>query len=250
MKFACLIMMTLAVIVTSSCSTGNIIARDYDRYLKNNERSGLFQKVNLAVEYEIDNSTVKHNYSYSPGTVGYDSAWVIEFGKILQHTINSQDVQEAFLKLTTGNKEKSKNSILRFKMIGYEFRDHRAFVSLNVSLMSCENLVFDNTYNAKGRGQGGKIFLAGTFGIKNAVQQSTKSALDKIFHNLISDINTKLADVKSGQIGNNNCPFELPKLSETTAAAGIQVAAWSTQFQHLSNVQGRYSPDSRRSWRG
>jgi hypothetical protein len=50
--------------------------------------------------------------------------------------------------------------------------------------------IFSKSYQESGKTQGGKMFWAGAFGQKNAVQQSTKLALDEILRQLITDLNT------------------------------------------------------------
>ena len=45
------------------------------------------------------------------------------------------------------------------------------------------------TYREVGQQQTGKVLIGGAFAFKNAVQQSTKLALDKILQRLILDIN-------------------------------------------------------------
>jgi hypothetical protein len=51
-------------------------------------------------------------------------------------------------------------------------------------------VVFSKTYTQDGKTQGGKMFWGGAFAQKNAVQQSTKLALDEILRQLISDLDT------------------------------------------------------------
>jgi hypothetical protein len=46
----------------------------------------------------------------------------------------------------------------------------------------------EKTYYKTGISQGGKMFWAGAFGMKNAIQQSTKSAIDQILYLALSDI--------------------------------------------------------------
>jgi hypothetical protein len=48
--------------------------------------------------------------------------------------------------------------------------------------------VFDETYLEKGKSQGSKMFWAGAFGMNNAIQQSTKNAIDKILVRALTDM--------------------------------------------------------------
>jgi hypothetical protein len=49
--------------------------------------------------------------------------------------------------------------------------------------------VFTKVYDASGETQGGKMFWGGAFAMKNAIQQSTKLAMDDILRALIADLN-------------------------------------------------------------
>lgn len=60
---------------------------------------------------------------------------------------------------------------------------------MRVSLQSAGRERLSKVYESSGKSQMGKMMLAGAFGQKNAVQQSTKAALDDILRQLIADIN-------------------------------------------------------------
>jgi hypothetical protein len=51
--------------------------------------------------------------------------------------------------------------------------------------------VFEKIYQADGATQGGKMFWGGAFAMKNAVQQSSKLAIDSILRQLINDLNAQ-----------------------------------------------------------
>jgi len=102
----------------------------------------------------------------------------------------SADVQKAFGVLqkvsdTSGNS----NGLLIFDLQSYTFEDFGAHLSLKISLSRSGQVVFSETYTQDGKTQGDKMFWGGVFAQKNAVQQSTKLALDKILRQLILDLN-------------------------------------------------------------
>ena len=74
-------------------------------------------------------------------------------------------------------------------MVDYKFEGFEARVKLNIKTTLNGKTIMHKTYYKKGNSQGGKMFWAGAFGQKNAVQQSTKLALDEILRQLISDLN-------------------------------------------------------------
>ena len=49
--------------------------------------------------------------------------------------------------------------------------------------------LFSKAYQVEGQSQGGKMFWGGPFAMKNAIQQSTKLALDEILRDFIADYN-------------------------------------------------------------
>jgi hypothetical protein len=52
---------------------------------------------------------------------------------------------------------------------------------------------FSGSYQEDGKTQGAKMFFGGAFAMKNAIQQSTKLAIDQILRKLIYDINVAIA---------------------------------------------------------
>ena len=62
-------------------------------------------------------------------------------------------------------------------------------MALKVTLQRGTTETMTKTYQADGVTQGGKMFWAGVFGMKNAIQQSTKDAVDKILAGMLMDLN-------------------------------------------------------------
>lgn len=83
------------------------------------------------------------------------------------------------------------SSLLTFDLQRYTFEDFGAHVSLKISLSSSGKVLLSKTYTQDGVTQGGKMFWGGVFAQKNAVQQSTKLALDEILRQLIADLNAQ-----------------------------------------------------------
>ena len=131
--------------------------------------------------------------------VGYANLWIVEFGKILDQTVQSRDIQEAFGRLEKQNDRNAEtNSLLIFDLVNYTFNDFGAHVELKVTQKKSGVEQFDKTYRADGRTQGGKMFWGGVFAMKNAIQQSTKYALDDIFRRLIEDTNNTTKKANNG----------------------------------------------------
>lgn len=177
------------VTLFSGCSIKHIISNDYTQYLTNNQ--GIFQypQTDCAAEYILTPDTVNHRYEFRAATVGYAHLWIVEFGKILEKTLESYDVQSAFKKLSKASGNGTPGVMrIKYDLIDYKFKGFEARVRLQIVAIKDGSIIFDKTYFEKGKSQGAKMFWAGPFGMKNAIQQSTKSALDKILSQSLNDM--------------------------------------------------------------
>ncbi len=118
----------------TGCSITHPIADDYDQYLGKNQVANQFQPVKPAQRYFLPAATQNHRYEFRTATLGYARVWVVEFGK-------------------------------------YTFEDLGAHIELSISVKNAAGDVFKKSYRADGKTQGGKMFWAGPFGMRNAVQQ-------------------------------------------------------------------------------
>ena len=187
MKKVHLLVLALSLSLLSGCSIKHPVAKDYPQYLAKNKGSVTLPKSALEASYQLDASTASHRYEFRAATVGYAHLWIVEFGQMLDATLASDDVQASFGKLDKLSDTQQHAAVLRFNLQNYEFKDHMAHVSLNISLEKNGQTVLNKTYHAQGKSQGGKMFFGGPFAMKNATQQSTKYALDEILREFIND---------------------------------------------------------------
>ncbi len=188
MKKIYALIMFVGIILSTGCTINHPIAQDYSQYLANNASEKSLPKSAMEVDYSFDEKTVNHRYEFRSATVGYANLWIVEFGHVLDATLESTYVQEAFNRLSKANGNTSQGYLIVFKLIDYKFESHMARISLKISLTKDGSEVFTKTYNANGKSQGGKMFWGGAFAMKNAIQQSTKIALDKVLEAFINDI--------------------------------------------------------------
>ena len=187
---------TVAVLAHSSmaCSIKHPVANDYGQYLNNNQGVLQLNKVDQPTTYSQTDTTQQHKYEFRSAMAGWANVWVVEFGKILDYTMASDDVKRAFTNL---QKSDSGDDLhLAFDLKSYTFTDTAAHVTVDVSALQNGQTLWSKTYQASGKSQGGKMFWGGVFAMKNAVQQSTKLAIDQILKNLTSD----LAESKTASI--------------------------------------------------
>jgi len=176
------------------CSIRHMVSDDYPQYLLNNRDLSKFPKTQYTAEYLLTQNTINHHYEFRAATTGYANLWIVEFGKMMENTLESADIQAAFKKLTkaVGN-DSSGAMIIKYDLSDYQFEGFEARVKMEISVTREGIVVFNKRYFEKGISQGGKMFWAGVFGMKNAIQQSTKSAIDKI---LIQSLNDMISSVK------------------------------------------------------
>jgi hypothetical protein len=193
--YVCAGLLAVAVMLFSGgCSIHHVIADDYSQYLANNEGRSTLPKTEYQAEYVLTPPTADHHYEFRAAMVGYAHVWVVDFGRMLEATLESRDVQAAFKKLTKAKGDKlSDDMTVNFGLIDYRFENFEATINLRISVSRGETVVFDKTYVETGLSQGGKMFWAGPFGMKNAIQQSTKTALDRILAQSLKDMAPSLA---------------------------------------------------------
>jgi len=178
------------LLITSACSINRPVSNDYDQYLANNEGVNNLPRAEHAASYQMSNAIKSHRYEFRSFMTGHANLWIVEFGKMLDATLRSKDIQQAFdSQLTSVDGINAKDTLLYFDLQNYRFEDTQAKINLRVTLKRNESVLFEKIYTANGKSQGGKMFWGGVFAQKNAVQQSTKLALDEIFKQLIHDFN-------------------------------------------------------------
>ncbi|SFG92244.1 hypothetical protein SAMN05518865_12327 [Duganella sp. CF458] len=187
-----------ALALTTACSVNRPVADDYGTYLGNNVKTGNLPSARIADRYYLPPATQAHRYEFKSVMGGYANTWVVEFGKVLDATMRSSDVVAALGSVSkAGNDKSGSGNTLVFELQRYTFEDHGAHLELAISIRNAKGEVFRKVYDADGRTQGGKMFWGGAFAMKNAVQQSTKLAMDDILVRFIRDAaSTSLASTR------------------------------------------------------
>ena len=188
-KKEAVVAVVLLAAVLSGCSVNHPIAKDYRQFLEKNAGATALPKSNLNSDYVIDGKTQNHKYEFRAATVGYAHLWIVEFGKILDETLNAPYVQNSFGRLTKADTASKKDeSLISFSLESYEFKNYRAYVSMRIKLTNGDTTITDKLYTVEGHSQGGKMWGAGPFGMKSATLDSTKSAIDQILNQFIDGL--------------------------------------------------------------
>ncbi|MFP5421058.1 MAG: lipoprotein [Gammaproteobacteria bacterium] len=185
-KIAYLLALTLLATLTG-CTIKHPIAEDYPAYLSNNTGDSQLPSASGPAAYALSPATSSHHYEFRSAVVGHANLWIVNFGQMLDNTLQSTDVQQAFGRLEAS--QSGDLPLLSFELQEYRFADFRAYITLKVNVSADEQQLFSKTYKVEGKSQGGKMFWGGSFAMKNAIQQSTKLALDDILRDFIQDYN-------------------------------------------------------------
>jgi hypothetical protein len=178
----------ILALLSSGCSINHVVKDDYPQYLQNNVGTSKLPSTTLDARYELTPATASHKYEFRSAMAGYANNWVVEFGQMLEATLQSKDVQGAFRKLEKRGPGEAP-VLLVFDLVSYTFSDFGATVELKVTVQRPGAAPLVKTYKQAGVTQGGKMFWGGVFGMKNAIQQSTKDAVDKLLAAFITDLN-------------------------------------------------------------
>lgn len=181
-------MSAVLMLVITGCA--HDVAKDYPDYLAGNTGQSALGDTNAASQYLLPASSRSFSYSFRAFSTGVANKWVVDIGQMLDDQLQSADVQTAFNgleKVTVPNGVRT--GLLQFELQRYTFDDFSANVAMKITYYNAGQTLLSRDYAAVGRSQGGKMLLAGAFGQKNAIQQSTKIALDQILAQLIVDLN-------------------------------------------------------------
>lgn len=183
------VLLLSVAIALSGCSFNHPVAKDYASHLQKRYTTAVgLPTTPIVAEYTVDADTQKHRYEFRSATVGYAHLWIVEFGKILEQTLNAHYVQASFAKLDKKVAEGQSENLIEFHLDNYEFKNFQAHVTMKIKLSKKGVTVLDRSYRANGNVQTGKMIAAGPFAMKSATLESTKSAIDDILRQFISDI--------------------------------------------------------------
>ncbi len=209
------------------------VSSDYANYLESNQGENRFPRTNVNARYYIAPQVRGHSYQIRSVMAGAANTWNVHFGQMLAGTLESADYQAAFTSLTeTKDADAAAGLVFKYQRANYAFTNTQAQIGLTIAVYRNGERVFIEKYSRKGISQWGKMFWAGALGMANAVQQSTKSALDKILTDSLSDF----------QVATKN-PIVAPQTALVTSASAVAVggasATGSTQKQTSKATTGR-----------
>jgi len=176
-----------AVLVLQGCA--HTLTADYGQYLQNNAGRMTFDRANVATQYTMTPSTRAHRYEFRSVAAGAANTWVVEFGQVIDGTMQSPDVRAALGAMNpVGESEGNQGGTIVFHLRRYAFENFQANVDLSIAVKRDGKEVFQKNYLAQGLSTSGRTIAGGAFAIKSAVQTSTKSAVDQILTRFFQDV--------------------------------------------------------------
>lgn len=158
----------------------------YPRYLSNNRGTLNLPPVADPVTYELTPASENHRRIIRSASAGWANKWILEFGKAMHATMASEDVRMAAPRLARGPNAGAVH--LEMNVEEFDFRNHHAYLTLNVRAFKDNALLGQKRYQAEGNSQGGKMFWGGAAAMRNAMQQSSKAAIDQVVMQMFSDL--------------------------------------------------------------
>lgn len=111
--------------------------------------------------------------------------WKVNMYTILSETFRTEDIQNIFIKLYRNDFEKNRIVI---EDVAYEFKDFRVYINMRIRTLLNGKKIIVKEYHAQGEPQHWKMFIGKALAMKYAIQQSTKTAMDKIFLQYFTDL--------------------------------------------------------------
>lgn len=161
---------------------------DYANYLEKNSYDVAFPHIAASAKYYLDPKTEAHGF-----VVRSSGTRRIEFGRILDITMASKDVRTAFDRVEKiASPDGADGLVLLFSVEKYRFAGWRAEIRLHVTALSDGRKIMSSSFEAVGRNQSSKLrwlpAIARASMMKHVIQDSTKSAVDKIFLEFTEDL--------------------------------------------------------------
>jgi hypothetical protein len=174
-------------VCTLLCVACHHIKSDYPAYLQKHPASPALPHVPVPASYHIGESTQKHRLVIRSGTAGYGNKWIVEFGEMLEQTLQSAEVRAAFATLDRDAASPSGFELV-LDLVDYQVSGFSAHIMLRARLSHAGHLLSDKIYSADGAPQAGKVAWGGAFSMRDALHETTKHALDVILRELLIDI--------------------------------------------------------------
>lgn len=178
--------LVLASLLLISCSTIPVFD-SYPNFLEEHSGTVYSDKLNFKMNWEMTKRSNKYLKEVSSGTAGVSKTWLMDFGKMMRATLESNDVKRNFVSLVEGAKNQNDVHAI-IDVIDFGFASHHSIIKLRIDVSRGDKPIFSNTYEEVGDSKGADMFLYGPTKMGTGMQESTKSAMDKILKVFLRDL--------------------------------------------------------------
>ncbi|MBU1230972.1 MAG: hypothetical protein KKA55_05940 [Proteobacteria bacterium] len=183
----------------SACSVNT--SNDYRQYLNNNKTFiGMTHPGSISC-YFLPYPTQNHYYAFTTFMGGYHiTEWEVELGKVLDATLQHGELRRSFGELSKVSGPRCPaQDLLTIEAERFVFTNCQAQLELTFTVTREGEQILSRRYAATGLKECGKMYWGGGFAMKNAVQQSTKNALDKVLNEFARDYAKAITERASHQ---------------------------------------------------
>ncbi len=171
-------------------------------------------RIDRSIYVVIEPATLEQKVPIHSATVGIANVWDAQPGEMLKQVAGVEFPQsftdchmvDAMPALAPG----SQALVLELSMRHYAFEHYQARLTMHArATISDGRILFEKDYASTGPAQVGKMYLAGAFGMKSAVRQSSLAAFQSAFVELRSDLTNADQDLrKSAAPGGTPAPTQ------------------------------------------
>jgi len=176
------------------CTIHHDLTDDYDKYLASQRAQTEWPTTEAFHRYALTPLTEKNHFELHIGA----HSWEVDPARIIDATMASKDIQNAFGPMAKSMQlENSDQPLMIFHLQWYSFDNFAAHIVLKASLVEHGEERFRKTYSGSGSDQYSKIYWGAGLAMRNAIQESTKQALDAILRQLAVDLNAMPAQANT-----------------------------------------------------
>jgi hypothetical protein len=139
----------------------------------------------VATTYSITSSSYQQKSDVRSFETGVANKWQLNGGDALSSYMQSADAKSHFKSLHSGS-----NGALKLVMSvnKYTFAEHYATVGIQVTAYQNGKQILSRSYSGTGTSKTTQMWLAGPFGMKSAIKESTNTAMNNALNGMYSDL--------------------------------------------------------------
>ena len=184
LKFA---LPVLGAVMLSACTTSvyNHNSPDTSSPSDNSVAKSSSNYIPVATSYNISSSSYQQKSDVRSFETGVANKWQLNGGDALSNYMQSADAKSHFKSLRSGSNGQVN---LAMSVTKYTFAEHYATVGIKVTAYQNGKQILSKSYSGTGTSKTTQMWLAGPFGMKSAIKESTNTAMNNALNGLYSDL--------------------------------------------------------------